>query len=54
MEEYGYLYNKFMKDVKKFSDKPSMSIKNTAQNTYFIVLGIVCLVLFFVIAKYTG
>lgn len=51
MEEYGYLYNKFMKDVEKFSDKQNLSIKK-GENNYSIYLFIVCIILFIVIARY--
>jgi len=50
MEEYGYLYNKFTKDVKKFSDKPNLSIRN--KDNYSIYIFIVCIILFVIIAKY--
>ena len=51
MEEYGYLYNKFMKDVNKFSTKPNLSIKSV-ENNYSVYMFIVCIVLFIIIAKY--
>jgi hypothetical protein len=51
MEEYGYLYNKFIKDVKKFSNKPNLSIKNS-ENNYSLYLLIICIILFIIISKY--
>lgn len=49
MEEYGFLYNKFNKDVKKFSNKPNYS---QHKNNYSIYLGIICVIIFFIITKY--
>lgn len=49
MEEYGYVYNKFLKDVKKYSSKPNLSIKN---NDYSVYVFIVFVLLFCIIARY--
>jgi hypothetical protein len=42
MQEYGYLFNKLNKDVKKFSPTQNLSIKNTSSNgDVFVYLGCV-------------
>ena len=51
MEQYGYMYNKFLKDVNKFSTKPNLSIKNSDSN--YTAFFAICVVLFIVIARYT-
>ncbi len=43
MQEYGYMFNKMSKDVKKFTSAPSLNIKKTNKDI-FLVIG--CLVLF--------
>jgi hypothetical protein len=53
MEEYGYMYNKLSKDVKKFSTKPVLNIKNTENNDYSVYLLVTCIILFIIVAKYS-
>lgn len=50
MEQYGYLYNQLLKDVRQFSTKPELNIK--AKSNHYIYLIVSCIVLMFLIYKY--
>ncbi len=51
MDEYGYLYNKFNKDVKKFSTIPVLHLKSNNDN-HSLYAFIVCILLLVIILKY--
>lgn len=50
MEKYGYLYNKFSKDIKQFS-KNNTSIKTTQEKNYTSHFLIGCVLLFIFLIK---
>jgi len=51
MEQYGYLYNKLSKDIGKFSTGKNLSLK-TGDNSGFIYIWIICVVMMLVILKF--
>jgi hypothetical protein len=48
MDQYGYLFNKFARDVKQFSNQPNISIKQTSKNTSSgsMILVVICIIIF--------
>ena len=53
MDEYGYMYNKFTKDVKKFASTPNLRIKSNENAMYTIYIVIICILLFIAVYRYT-
>ena len=50
MEQYGYLYNKFAKNVSEFATTPTLTNSKDSGTTAILVVS--CILLFFVVYRY--
>jgi uncharacterized membrane protein YobD (UPF0266 family) len=52
MEDYGYKYNRFAKEIRKFATTNTVHIKKETETNSYLYIIIICIILFCVLFKY--